>query len=37
MLMLQAWASTIADKLDASLEAPEASNASEVTAASTTT
>lgn len=33
----QAWASTIADKLDASLEAPEASNASEVTAASTTT
>jgi len=37
MLMLQAWASTIADKLDASLEAIEGSKTSEVTAASTTT
>ncbi len=37
MLMLQAWASTIADKLDASLEASEGSKTSEVTAASTTT
>ncbi|KAA6419886.1 MAG: cofactor assembly of complex C [Trebouxia sp. A1-2] len=33
----QAWASTIADKLDASLEATEDSKNSEVTAASTTT
>ncbi|KAL0032202.1 hypothetical protein WJX77_010710 [Trebouxia sp. C0004] len=33
----QAWASTIADKLDASLEATEGSKTSEVTAASTTT
>lgn len=32
----QAWASTIADKLDATLEASEGSRTSEVTAASTT-